>query len=52
MHALGTVFAWRAAVLVDALGFTLATANAGTAGAEGRGADDGSHRESGGKYKS
>lgn len=37
VHALGAVLAWRAAVLVDALGLALAAAHTGAAGSEGGG---------------
>lgn len=46
MHALCAVLTRSAAILVDTLGLALAAADAGTAGAEGRGADDGGHRVS------
>ena len=45
MHALGAVLAWRAAIIVDALGLAFATAHTGTAGAQRRATDDGGHGE-------
>ena len=51
VHAFGAVLARRAAVLVDTLRLALAAADAGAAGAEGRGADDGGHRDGGGERR-
>ena len=42
MHALCTIFARRAAILVDALGLALTAADAGTTRPQGRGPNDAS----------